>query len=715
MSDELASLIVDLQLESVSLREGLDKATEKLKKFEESTKRAKETIVDAEVVGSKWGNWLKTELVGSMTAASLASDVLKGALSAVRETLQTALHNAMEAERADIRLANQLQVLGYGARDLLGPLKELADNMQFLTGVEGETIQEMEGLYLTAGVAPSQMEPLIKATLNYAALTGKDAVMATRELIGVLNGQSNTLGKLKFEIGDTTTKGQRLEAILRELAGTTGLAETNLKGWDGLLRGLKTNWNELLETVGTFILKVAELPALFRSLGVPLAGLKDDLGLLGRVLELINTVNISKDGINIGGGSGVGLTGEGERSSTGKRLYHMDEWNNGPFDLSGAKAAVEKQRKAEEALAKEKHDLLIATFKANKEYLEEEQKAREKEAKLFGDIASESMSMWENIDMADLAKLAADTLVVIKTDIDTFADKLGEVLQDAGTHILQAAVSKSQYLGNVLRGAVQGFKSTGDIWGAIIGALGSLLSETKGFGRIIGLIDDAFGMVIGALEPLFTPLEKLSDLTNRTLAPLMDALGAFLESLMVIVDLFQGPLYFVMEGVIKAVTGISVSLMYVVRGSLLVFEWIVTALWKLAGAIDEKLAGWINENVLTPLTRAGYSIQEKIDKNVATMVGDKSGVSKTIDDGLKPVKVAGEDAAEALNKFSEALTNAPTGFRVSQYRYAAQQYGKVQWGGPEQNINVYVGNEQVAAVIESMGRRRRLRINGSPA
>lgn len=235
-----------------------------------------------------------------------------------------------------------------------------------------------------------------------------------------------------------------------------------------------------------------------------------------------------------------------------------------------------------------------------------------------------------------------------------FAAQMGESLKLAGGTVLSAGMS-GEKSGAVLQGASQGMAAGGP-WGALMGAAAGLLTKTEEFGALIQQVEAGFTILAKFLGPIIKPLLVLNIAANV----LFQVIGPLTESVT-----FVSRMLFEL---FKALgTGLLTVLQKIGHMWNKVIDWAVGFIAKLAYTIGDNVIGAAVGELATSINGLRVStndidgaladIQAANWQNVTTQVG-----------GLGP---AAESAANAIEDFTEALTNVPTGYKVNAARMAA--------------------------------------------
>lgn len=255
-----------------------------------------------------------------------AADLIKGAFAAIGIglSLKEVLDSTIEAEKAEMLLANAVRATGQAAGFSAEQLKAQAAVLAQATGTSDEGIMNMQRTLLTfRNIHGDVFREASKLTLDFAAATGRDASDAARTLGMALNDPVNSLGKLKLagvavtdtlkdQIETMVTNGDLVGAqslLLKELEGAyggTALAARNTLG--GALNALKENFGDLFleqkalgDTLRNFVELVnSSLPgiaslfsATFGGINAAVEGVVEKLFFLGQGLFKLVTLDLA--------------------------------------------------------------------------------------------------------------------------------------------------------------------------------------------------------------------------------------------------------------------------------------------------------------------------------------------------------------------------------------------------------------------------------------
>jgi hypothetical protein len=223
-----------------------------------------------------------------------------------------------------------------------------------------------------------------------------------------------------------------------------------------------------------------------------------------------------------------------------------------------------------------------------------------------------------------------------------------------------------------------------------VGPLFALIG--KAISYLQGSIAPVISGLVGALSPLFEAIGSLFD----GIGGLFDSLGGVLTPIIATLT----PLFAIIEAVCKGI-GWVVDIIFDVLGPVFkvlgdamntisdiivdIISWVVHAFRDAWNWVVDAIANFLFAIKLDDLGKTIQSLRMStggLDDQLAKLKDH----STKIDDGLKPVVPAAEKAATALNKFTDSITNAVTGFKVDALRYQTQDAagspgGPIDWGG----------------------------------
>lgn len=228
MSKKLASLLVDMQVNSAQLKAELGKVGGHLKQFDEKLKKIG-TAIGATFVGAKMLEF------GKASATAF-----------------------MQSEQASKKLEGSLKLLGYRSNELAEQLKDQAAAFQANLGVSDDMITQMQTVMVAFGVAPKEIKKTTQALLDYSTLMGEDALGSTKKLVEAINsGSMKALKSFGISIADTGDKSKNLAAAVEALGQKFGgAAAANADTLAGQMARMNAQFEDLEKSFGGFLARL---------------------------------------------------------------------------------------------------------------------------------------------------------------------------------------------------------------------------------------------------------------------------------------------------------------------------------------------------------------------------------------------------------------------------------------------------------------------------
>jgi len=282
----------------------------------------------------------------------------------------------------------------------------------------------------------------------------------------------------------------------------------------------------------------------------------------------------------------------------------------------------------------------------------------------------------------------------LSEDAQALGAKIGSAFSAAGRIVQGALLQAAPKFSAVVSGAMQGMQAGGP-WGAIIGAVAALLSQGKGFAKLIEQVEEGVSFFVKMLNPLVKNMALMGALAN--------ALLTVLQPLNFVFGLLGRALFEVAK-----ITAVTVK--WLVDGVVGVYNWIV-------GKLNDFLA----------MIGLGRPIAQ------ATIGNFDAALQAVIDMTYEQVDATTEEVAaryentQAMYSATEALTNIPQGFKVAAARFAAMSAqggggtggtGIVGTRAPNASVTVQVmgnvyGMDDLVTMIAAAQQRKRFQATGS--
>lgn len=317
--------------------------------------------------------------------------------------------------------------------------------------------------------------------------------------------------------------------------------------------------------------------------------------------------------------------------------------------------------------------------------------------------------------------------------------------------VMSGFVSKLGDLGDVLQAGIQGFQQGGP-WVALFAVIMELFSKFKGFGEIINIANAQLGQFIEMLSPafemlatafkaimefsgtltqiiirvlspiieivsrvltkLFTALQPILNVVNmvvEVLSPIFDAFMALVDALdpfqfaVKVIAIVFNVVGLVLLAIARVVVGIAQGVLYIVKGISDLFggnkdiDKAFNSVNATAKNIEDKMKD-LAQNIGNPDAIGSGNPETPVDTvNLDAGHIDASGIDSLND--------SASGAANAINDFSNSLTNVPQGFRYAAAAYNAQGLSsEAVFGSGREDITLMIDGEKLAQIL---GRRQR--------
>lgn len=222
-----------------------DKAIEALGKGTEGT-RGKSQSFGSELTG---------RLIPSFTAASLAADGIKKALSFVKGELKDTIEASIEAEKVDRALESSLQIVGEAAGGTADRLRGYASELMKKTVYDDEQIKSAQALMITMRGTSDRVDEMTRGAIGLASVFQMDLQSAARAVAQGFEGNYRAIGQLIPAVREAKDESEKHAATMKSLGDYYKRAEDETKTFGGRLIDLKKTYGELKETIGDFTTK----------------------------------------------------------------------------------------------------------------------------------------------------------------------------------------------------------------------------------------------------------------------------------------------------------------------------------------------------------------------------------------------------------------------------------------------------------------------------
>jgi hypothetical protein len=229
---------------------------EKLQLIIEAVNKASGTLdkINTSMTGMSQG-FFKTA-TGASFLGNVLSNVATKAFNVFKNAIVDGIKDAIEAEQAEVRLAQALRNSGQEVTNNVSSLKLLAAQLQQTTTFEDDAMMSAMALGLQLGLTTKQIEKLMPAVTDMAAALGMDLEGAMRMVARGATGSGGTLSRWGISIKEAGTEAEKLDAIVTQLnAKFGGQAQALANTTGGTLEQLGVAFGNLKEKIGTTVIQ----------------------------------------------------------------------------------------------------------------------------------------------------------------------------------------------------------------------------------------------------------------------------------------------------------------------------------------------------------------------------------------------------------------------------------------------------------------------------
>lgn len=221
------------------------------------------------------------EFVGHLMEKGLeeAVNLIGEAFEKLVDFIKESVSASAEFETSVTRLSTSLAVSGKFTEAAVKNFEDFADTMQDQTHISKNLILQNAALIESFGNLDEQgLERVTKASLDFAAATGKDAATAANLLARASEGQVEALKRAGIVIESTGDNAKDFANALGQIETKFGGAAAALSNtFVGSLSGVKQSFEELQVSLGDFITKNPAVISAIKGLGDFFKSLREDL------------------------------------------------------------------------------------------------------------------------------------------------------------------------------------------------------------------------------------------------------------------------------------------------------------------------------------------------------------------------------------------------------------------------------------------------------
>jgi len=234
-------------------------AVTSIQKLDDSWKKLDTTHKETGKSAASFGDQLFSKLMPAMTAASLAADGIKKAIQFAKEEMERAVTAAAEAESVDRALAATLALVGHATDGTDKALQQYSKSLQRQTIFGDEAVKSAMTTIIQMRGTTDAVEQATEGAIGLARAFRMDLDSAARAVAQGFEGNYRQLGMLIPAIRNATTEGEKQSVMMVELGKLYNRAQTETGTYSGKVAQLKESYGELLEKLGDFVVKNAEV------------------------------------------------------------------------------------------------------------------------------------------------------------------------------------------------------------------------------------------------------------------------------------------------------------------------------------------------------------------------------------------------------------------------------------------------------------------------
>ncbi len=218
------------------------------------------------------GNFV--EMAGAVASGEAIYNGITGAAGKFYALISSSIKDALEAERGNAQLARALSSVGNSSRTAYNEMSDFAGSMAELSAQDDDAIKSVMTLLANIGkLSGSALKDATRATLDFAAATGKDLHEAAMAVAKAATGNTTALQKMGITIGDNVKPGQEFAEVLKKINDQMGgAAQTDAQTYAGQIRNAGNAWSDFKKAVGEWALQELQLGHLFNQLAKDLRG-----------------------------------------------------------------------------------------------------------------------------------------------------------------------------------------------------------------------------------------------------------------------------------------------------------------------------------------------------------------------------------------------------------------------------------------------------------
>jgi len=211
-------------------------------------KKATAALGNLEKKGKGVGTSLSKGLGGvQATLGQIA--IAAAAVAAAYKSIEFVINTIDEEAASQRRLATAMKATGQFTDGAFASLKNYAGELQQATTFGNELLQNLLANAIAMGASNDEAEKMVKAAISISETYGLDVTGAVALVSKTVESSTNALVRYGVNVDKTTTRGEQLDDVMRQVAAGFELAKDKANTMKGAAKKLSNTFGDLIETI----------------------------------------------------------------------------------------------------------------------------------------------------------------------------------------------------------------------------------------------------------------------------------------------------------------------------------------------------------------------------------------------------------------------------------------------------------------------------------
>lgn len=505
-----------------------------------------------------------------------AAEIAKAAFNVISGVIQSTIAESLEAEKANIQLANSMKLVGDFTQGAFNAFDDYATQLSKVSSASDDQIKSSLALAKSFQLTNSEAKRVVQAATDLSAITGDSLNSSVEKLAKTFNGSlSKELKQLSPELKSLTEEQLRAGAAVDVIGNKfKGSAAVINDSFGGALGNLKKSLLNAGESFGDIFTKSTKFIDLIRSSSSVVDAFAGAIARIGKGGEIL-------------------APAEGSLEDIRRKLIEANKDSNLILDDIKKQQRLGQQSKIVDNFQKEAEARIVAQRKANaiSEKVQTDYEAKKIELSKLGLSDLQKLEF----DSAKTLKLINDARLngFIKSEAE--AQKLRQALaEDTSKKAIELKKAELEKIKNLNSSFVS------DPLKAISGAVSSGAQITKdqsiaaGAGFAIQVTKGAEGAKKAVVDSLALAGQAFAGIPAEISGPLLDALSAGPEKIREMVKAFAAQIPEIVKNIALAIPvlieEISKAVPQIVKGLIESIPEIIDGIVKEIPAVGSALA-----------------------------------------------------------------------------------------------------------------------------